>query len=89
VNWAERAREAIAQAHGQIPEDCPFKERKAAIKAAYPFGERAYWPYKAWCNAQRAYLSRYDPKAPKPALFRDVMAARGDIIFPFAKSDEA
>lgn len=30
------------------------KKRIAAeIDAAYPFGERAHWPYKAWLKARR------------------------------------
>jgi hypothetical protein len=81
----ERALEVIALVHGNLPEGESFKDRKAAIKAAYPFGERSYWPYKAWCKAQREYLKRYDPKTPPPPLLRDLLTAgRDDIIFPFA-----
>jgi hypothetical protein len=80
----EVCRQVIARVHASLPEDISFKDRKAAIKAAYPFGERDYWPYKAWCKAQREYLRRYDPKAPKPPLLRDMLKDRPDIIFPFA-----
>lgn len=85
MNWSDKARETIARVHGSLPEGAPFKERKAAVKAAYPFGERSYWPYKAWCKAQREYLKRYDPKTPPPPLLRDILTAgRDDITFPFA-----
>lgn len=88
VSYADRARAVIAAAHARLPEGVSFKERKAAIRAAYPFGERSYWPYKAWCKAQRAYLKRYDPKAPPPPLVRELLANRPDIIFPFATAKD-
>ena len=42
-----------------MPESATLQERTAAIDAAYPFGERAYSPYKTWLAARRGYLSRY------------------------------
>lgn len=38
------------------------KELRAAISAAYPFGERAYHPYKIWCNQVKVTLWRMFPK---------------------------
>lgn len=58
MRWSERAREVIGQVHARLPADATIKERKAALKEAYPFGEREYWPYKAWCKAQREYLAK-------------------------------
>lgn len=63
MGWSDIARQTIARVAATIPETATFKERKAAIDAAYPFGPRAYWPHKAWCKARRNYLSAYDPKA--------------------------
>lgn len=79
TDWSRIARETIGKVDAALPEGVLFKDRKAAVFAAYPFGERSYWPYKAWCKAQREYLRRHDPKIPKPPgpLFAD------DIIFPF------
>jgi hypothetical protein len=37
----------------------PVEERKKAVSAAYPFGERRYWPYKMWLKAQREYMGRF------------------------------
>lgn len=92
MSWSDTARETIARVHAELPEDISFKDRKAAINAAYPFGERRYWPHKAWCKARREYLRRYDPKAPTPPLIREMLRDRveaGEIEFPFATpSDE-
>lgn len=79
--WSDQARATIAKLHLTLPEDIPFKERKQIVKDAYPFGERSYWPYKAWCKAQREYLAKYDPKAPPPGplfpgLRRDPITGR-------------
>ena len=62
--WAERARWTIERVALSIPDDATLKERKAAIDAAYPFGQRSYWPYKAWCKERRAYLGRYGYQKP-------------------------
>lgn len=91
MNWSDHARAVIAHVHATLPDDMPFKERKKAIRAAYPFGERAYWPYKAWNKAVREYLRRYDPKTPPPPLVREMLQRRvdaGDIHFPFATPKE-
>ncbi len=61
MDWSARSREVIGQVHSSLPATATFKERKAALKEVYPFGERAMWPYKAWCKAQADYLRRYAP----------------------------
>lgn len=57
--WAESARATIAAVHFRLADDCPLAERIKAVDDAYPFGKRAYWPYKAWLKARKAYLIRY------------------------------
>jgi hypothetical protein len=81
TEWSEFARQTIARVAAAIPETATFAERKAAIDAAYPFGPRAYWPYKAWLKARRTYLAPFDPKAPPPGplfphLRRDPVTGR-------------
>tara|TARA_R110000868_G_scaffold118062_9_gene313342 strand:- start:3129 stop:3404 length:276 start_codon:yes stop_codon:yes gene_type:complete len=90
MGWSDDARATIARVHATLPEDISFTARKKAIGAAYPFGEKAYWPYKAWCKAKRAYLKKYDPKQPAPPLVREMIRQRGgdDIVFPFAESSD-
>ena len=86
MNWSERARQTIAAVHAALPADIAFVDRKKAVRDAYPFGPREYWPYKAWCKAQSAYLKTYDLKAPAPPLLRELMrASNPEITFPFAK----
>jgi hypothetical protein len=58
-SWADRARQVIADVHRTLPEGASLAERKVAVDAAYPFGERAYSPYKTWLRARREYLCRY------------------------------
>lgn len=65
-DWSRVARETIGEAHKAVPADATFKERKAIIDAAYPFGPRSMWPYKAWLTARRNYLKPFDPKTPLP-----------------------
>lgn len=78
MDWSRMARETIAKIHASLPEDATLAERKRALKDGYPFGEREYWPYKAWCKAKRKYLARFEPYKPPPGhLFAD------DIIFPY------
>lgn len=66
MEWSRLAREAIDKAALGVPEGATFTERKKIIDEAYPFGPRAYWPYKAWLKARRAYLAKHDPKTPTP-----------------------
>lgn len=65
MSASDTARAVIGQVHASLPATATFKERKAALHAAYPFGERAMWPYKAWCKAQADYLRKYAPPESK------------------------
>ena len=55
--WRKRAREVI---YGVVEEvgtdDLDLLEKK--IRAAYPFGERKYWPYKVWLSEVRYQMAR-------------------------------
>lgn len=66
MSWGDHARAAIYRVHQRLAEDAPLADRVKAVDAAYPFSERAYWPYKAWLKARRAYLVHYGWK-PKGA----------------------
>lgn len=59
TKWAEESRRIIGEVHARLPPDATIEQRKAAIKAAYPFGERSRWPYEAWLKAQRNYLRQF------------------------------
>lgn len=74
-DWANIARSTIETVARSIPSDASFKDRKAAIDGAYPFGARQMWPYKAWLKARRVYLRQYDPKTPAP-LFDTILGEK-------------
>lgn len=72
MDWSRFAKDIIARIDIDVPEGATLKERTAIIDAAYPFGERRYWPYKAWLKARREYLGRYGyrPRPLTPIEFR-------------------
>lgn len=49
MSWRETAKPIIAEILERT-KDSPAKERRIALRDAYPFGERKYWPYKVWLN---------------------------------------
>ncbi len=50
-----------------LPPDATWKEKHAALKEAYPFGERRHHPYRMWLTEQtRAIGSRGKPKKGRP-----------------------
>lgn len=65
--WAYQARATIDRVHATLSPSATLAERVAAVDAAYPFGERAYWPYKAWLAARKTYLCKYGYRGARPA----------------------
>jgi hypothetical protein len=59
ASWGDVAWSAIQRVNDGLADDVSLADRVKAVDAAYPFGERSYWPYKAWLKARRTYLSRY------------------------------
>jgi hypothetical protein len=53
VTWRERARPVVAKVLADAPGKTPAELRKA-LTAAYPFGWRGGWAYKAWLAEVRA-----------------------------------
>lgn len=60
-SWYDEAWRRIDALHATLPAGISFEDRKKAVSAAYPFGERRMHPYKMWLKAQRKYLARYSP----------------------------
>lgn len=56
TTWYERA-----QAHIRVVADDyngdDLAQLEKTIRESYPFGERKYWPYKAWLKAVNDYMS--------------------------------
>lgn len=69
MSWIDEAWRVIDEVDRSLPATATLAERKAALRAAYPFGQRAYHPYKQWCKAQRAYLARFDRRPVTHGLF--------------------
>ncbi len=53
--WRDAARPIIYRVL-QANADKTEKEKRAALREAYPFGERAYHPYKIWLNEIQVQL---------------------------------
>lgn len=72
TRWMETAVSTIAAVTKDLPDDLPLAERMKVVDAAYPFGSREMWPYKAWLKARRQYLVRFGyvskTAAPLPLL---------------------
>lgn len=66
--WNDRAKVVIDWVHQNLPEDTSLAARIAAVDAAYPFGQRTNFPYKAWLKDRRAYLCKYgfEPRSAPP-----------------------
>lgn len=53
-SWRDRARPIIAEVLERCRQDgSTEKQIRAALFAAYPFGERKYHPYKIWLDEVR------------------------------------
>lgn len=60
------ARPIIADVITRVGRD-DQKALRAALRDAYPWGERAHWPYKVWCDEVQRQLSgrRYGEAKPE------------------------
>lgn len=67
MSWREHATPIIAKVLKET-KGLEEKEIKKALREAYPFGEREYWPYKVWCDEvrkQRGFKSHKKAEQPK------------------------
>ncbi len=60
TSWRDEAWEVM----GKVRAECLAKnmtppEISKAIDDAYPFGERAMYPYKAWLSARKKFFEQY------------------------------
>lgn len=62
MNWRKEAATVISKVIRQNPGAEP-KELRKLIRAAYPFGERKYHPYKIWCDEVNRQLGTPRQKA--------------------------
>ncbi len=74
MTWRDKAAPIIAGVIERVGTS-DLKLLRKALKAAYPFHERAYHPYKIWCDEIREQLGT---KRPKAAKVRQRIEAGGD-----------
>lgn len=55
TTWRDMARPIIARVIQEHESD-DIRSIRRALREAYPFGERKYWPYKVWCDEVREQL---------------------------------
>ena len=53
---APTIRKVLAETKGQ-----DMKAIRKALREAYPYGERRFWPYKIWCDEIRRQLGLKKP----------------------------
>jgi hypothetical protein len=64
TTWRERAAPIVARVLRET-KGKPEREVRAALREAYPFGERTYWPYKVWLDEVARQRGTRRPKARK------------------------
>lgn len=74
MSWRDHCKkviEAVFNAHPALS----HTEARKVLRAAYPFGDRACWPYKVWCHEVRRQLAaRYGTLPPPPMRSRSKRA---------------
>lgn len=58
-HWREISRTIISATIARVGLDRPY-ELKQALHDAYPFGERAYHPYKIWLSEIKRQMKKRD-----------------------------
>jgi len=78
--WAQLAQEAIEQAHKAMPAGVSLAERTKRIDAAYPFGQRQHFPYKAWLGVRKSYLARHGKRPKDDTPLEAFISGTGDMF---------
>jgi hypothetical protein len=65
MTWRDEARPIIARVIATVGTS-NRKQLKAALREAYPWGERAYHPYRIWCNEIRVQLGEIPGPGTRP-----------------------
>lgn len=64
MSWRDRAKPIIAKVLADNP-GASEKELRKKLLAVYPFGPRAYHPYKIWCDEINYQLGKKPDKQPR------------------------
>lgn len=67
MTWRDQARPIIARVIAEVgTTDRPALRR--ALRAAYPWGQRQYHPYRIWCHEIRVQLGEVEPQGRRPRV---------------------
>lgn len=85
--WRDVARAVIQKALAEAEAQGLDKDAtKRHVNAAYPFGERAYHPYRIWLSEMKNTFNPANPIAPTPANLtqrkaqNDALSERAELI---------
>ena len=56
--WRLAAQRVIGDVRRECPKNTSAEDLAQRIRAAYPFGERKYYPYKIWCEEVNLYFEQ-------------------------------
>lgn len=59
-NWRKQCSPIIAKVIAEN-KGKTIREIKAALRKAYPFGQKKYWPYKVWLSEIKHQLPKMKP----------------------------
>jgi hypothetical protein len=88
ATWADAANRTLALTFRWLPPDASREQVNAAVYEAYPFGDRAYHPYKVWLHCARRWKANQYPHlfAPPKAMatrrvqYRDVPTVQATLF---------
>lgn len=86
--WQWRARRRILEAlehHGDLEGD----ELLAQVDAAYPFGDRKHYPYKAWLAERRILIGLMTPEPVMPSADEAAACMVARDLVELGREDEA
>lgn len=63
-DWVKEAQQVVRATLARLPEGATLKEKRAALRNAYPFGPRQYYPYRVWCKTVREELGQEPIEGP-------------------------
>lgn len=78
-HWRAQAAPVIASVLREL-EGRPLADKRAALRAAYPFGPRRYWPYRVWCDEVRRQLGLVRRRRQRDAAEREANEKQGRLL---------
>lgn len=88
LSYADQARTVMLQTLLECRnQGLSADETAKAIDAAYPFGARSHWPYRAWLNERREFFATHH--LPRNGDFRFARIRKSDLVGQLLQEDPA